>query len=100
MSQLPNEDKDGVQAYGDDEKSSVVDKAEADKTKENLLAIKESLLHLLSIDALVSTRLHDDLTVIQLDFKFFGPSLPHAAIFTTFRFLASRRYGSSFSKYS
>ena len=86
MSQLANDEEEGVQGYSDDDVSSVADTTGAENTKENAVAIKQSLLHLLSADALVSNHLHGGLTVLQSDFRFFGPSLPHAVIFTALGF--------------
>lgn len=49
--------------------------------------IVQSVLHLLSTDVLVRTRLGQDVTVVRSDFKWFGPSLPHTTIFAVLEFL-------------
>ncbi|KAG7001951.1 hypothetical protein G7Y79_00030g064840 [Physcia stellaris] len=50
------------------------------------MAMKQSLLHLISTEALVNTRLYGSFTILQSDFKWFGPSMPHATIVTVLRF--------------
>ena len=48
--------------------------------------IKQSLLHLVSTEIVMSTRLHKNLCVIRSDFKRFGPSLSHSTIFAVMKF--------------
>lgn len=50
------------------------------------MAMKQSLLHLISTEALVNTRLYGSFTILQSDFRWFGPSLPHATIMAVLRF--------------
>lgn len=50
------------------------------------MGTKHSLLHLLIAESLVHTTLRGEFTVIRSDFKWFGPSLPHAAILTVLKF--------------
>ena len=50
-------------------------------------AMKQSLLHLLSTESLLNTRLYGSFTILQSDFKWFGPSMPHATIMAVLRFL-------------
>ncbi|KAL8830003.1 MAG: hypothetical protein Q9191_001684 [Dirinaria sp. TL-2023a] len=57
------------------------------------MAIKQSLFHLISTEALINTRLYGSFTILQSDFKWFGPSLPHDTILTVLRFFgASKRW--------
>ena len=56
-----------------------------DKSK-SPMATKQSLLHLISTEALIHTRLYGSFTILKSDFRWFGPSLPHAAILTVLRF--------------
>lgn len=50
------------------------------------MAIKQSLLHLISTELLLNARLNRPVTVFQSDFKWFGPSLPHATIISVLHF--------------
>ena len=64
------------------------------------MAIKQSLLHLISTEALVNTRLYGSFTVLQSDFRWFGPSLSHNTILTVLRFFgASERWLKFFEKF-
>lgn len=81
MAHLPNDEESGTQGYGEDDLAD-----EADQNKSNPLAIKQGLMHLLYTDAMVSDRISGDVVVLQTDFKWFGPSLSHAAIFATLEF--------------
>ena len=51
------------------------------------LAVKQSLLHLATTELLLHTKLYGQFTILQSDFKWFGPSLPHATILTVLKFL-------------
>ncbi|KAK0120599.1 hypothetical protein ONS96_010803 [Cadophora gregata f. sp. sojae] len=44
------------------------------------MATKQFLLHLLSTEVLVNTRLHGDFTCSRSEFQSFSPSLPHSTI--------------------
>ncbi|KAL2042597.1 hypothetical protein N7G274_004356 [Stereocaulon virgatum] len=50
------------------------------------MSIKQSILHLLTTETLINTRLHGSFTILQSDFRWFGPSLPHTTILTIVRF--------------
>lgn len=50
-------------------------------------ATKQSLLHMISTEALINTRLYGSFTILQSDFKWFGPSMPHATILAVLGFL-------------
>ena len=50
------------------------------------MAIKQSLLHLISTEVLLNVRLNRSVTVLQSDFKWFGPSLPHATTIAVLHF--------------
>ncbi len=49
-------------------------------------AMKQSILHLISTEALLNSRLHSSFTALQSDFKWFGPSLPNATIMAVLHF--------------
>ena len=50
------------------------------------MEVKESLLLMLATEIMLGARLYDNLAVVQSDFKWFGPSLPHATIFAVLEF--------------
>jgi len=64
------------------------------------MAMKQSLLHLISTEALLNTRLYRSFTILQSDFRWFGPSLPHATIMAVLRFFrVSDRWLGFFEKF-
>lgn len=77
MSQLPRTFKDIKDEYSEDSPNDNV---------KSPIAIKQSLLHLISTELLLSARLNRPITVLQSDFKWFGPSLPHATIISVLHF--------------
>ena len=79
MSQLPSSLRVVHDQYRD----------ESDKDKDdvkNAMNVKQSLLHLISTETAINGQLHGSFTVLQSDFKWFGPSLPHSTIVTVLRF--------------
>lgn len=50
------------------------------------MAMKQSLLHLITTEALVNTKVYGSFTILQSDFRWFGPSMPHATIMAVLRF--------------
>ena len=77
MSQLPRTFKDTKDEYSEDSPNDDV---------KSPMVIKQSLLHLISTELLLSARLNRSITVFQSDFKWFGPSLPHATIISVLHF--------------
>lgn len=78
LTQLPTgwrDDRD----YGD------LEEGESDDVK-TPVAIKQSLLRLISTEALLNTHLYGSFTILQSDFKWFGPSLPHSTMFAVLKF--------------
>lgn len=67
----------GIASYLEDE--------DDDKPK-NPMELKQSLLHLLSTEILVNTRLHGELTCVRAEFDNWNPSLPHSTIFAVLAF--------------
>lgn len=49
-------------------------------------ATKQSLLHIVTIECLLNTMLHNRFTAVRSDFSWFGPSLPHSSLITTLKF--------------
>ncbi|MCJ1360564.1 MAG: hypothetical protein MMC33_010572 [Icmadophila ericetorum] len=93
MAHLPDDEESGTKGYGEDDLAD-----EADQNKSNPLAIKQGLMHLLYTDAMVSDRISGDVVVLQTDFKWFGPSLSHAAIFATLEFFGMDKTWLTFFK--
>ncbi|KAK4692331.1 hypothetical protein P7C71_g4847, partial [Lecanoromycetidae sp. Uapishka_2] len=79
MAQLPLFFGNTSDEYNDD------DDSERTNTK-SPMATKQSLLHLISTEALINTRLHGSFSILQSDFRWFGPSLPHRTILGVLRF--------------
>ncbi len=73
---------------------------EAERTAKSPLAVKQSLLHLATTELLLNTELYGQFTILQSDFKWFGPSLPHSTIFAVFEFFGvPKRWMSFFQKF-
>ncbi|KAL8720069.1 MAG: hypothetical protein Q9225_003004 [Loekoesia sp. 1 TL-2023] len=85
MTQLPSSIGEGARDYGDGTDSSDSDGDPID-TK-SPMDIKQSLFHLVTTESLINTSLYGSFTVLQSDFKWFGPSLPHSTIFAVLEFL-------------
>lgn len=49
--------------------------------------MKQSLLHLISTESLINTGLYGSFSILQTDFRWFGPSLPHDTIMCCLSFL-------------
>ena len=64
----------------------VIDDGNEKDDIKNPISIKQSILHLISTEILINTRLHGSFTFLQSDFRWFGPSLPHATIVAVLRF--------------
>ncbi|KAK7192219.1 hypothetical protein DPSP01_010223 [Paraphaeosphaeria sporulosa] len=50
------------------------------------LATKQSMLRLVTAELLLNTKVYGEFLVLQSDFKWFGPSLPHDTIFAVLKF--------------
>ena len=79
MSQLP------VSFETQSDNYNVAEDAEKDVFK-SPMSTKQSLLHLLSTETLINTRIYGSFTILQSDFKWFGPSMPHATIMAVLHF--------------
>lgn len=77
LSQLPKTFKDTADNYSEGSPNDDV---------KSPMAIKQSLLHLISTEILLNARLNRSFTIFQSDFKWFGPSLPHATIISVLHF--------------
>lgn len=50
------------------------------------LATKQSMLRLVTSELLLNKKVYGEFVLLQSDFKWFGPSLPHGTIFAVLRF--------------
>ncbi|KAJ4201475.1 hypothetical protein NW767_006563 [Fusarium falciforme] len=80
LDQLPREIDEQRGGYGDD-------KASVDDNRKSPIAVVQKLLQTLQTNIIVQNKLGRETTVIRSDFKWFGPSLPHASIFAVLEFL-------------
>ncbi|KAK6507066.1 hypothetical protein TWF481_005517 [Arthrobotrys musiformis] len=55
-------------------------------TRSSPLEVVQKLLRIVQAEVIIRRRLGKDTTVIRSDFKWFGPSIPHAAIFAVLEF--------------
>ncbi|MDI1486180.1 MAG: hypothetical protein OHK93_005406 [Ramalina farinacea] len=85
MAQLPNSDDTTVDEYDDEDDDQQTNRKSA-------IALNQSLLHLISTEALTQTHLYGNFTILQSDFRWFGPSLPHPTILTVLRFFGMKPF--------
>jgi hypothetical protein len=79
MTQLPSETSEEYKDYARE------DHEPADALKSHL-ATKQSMLRLLTTELLLNTKVYGEFLVVQSDFKWFGPSLPHDTILAVMKF--------------
>src|SRR5690606_17787949 len=64
------------------------------------MALKQKLLHLLSTEIEVGTRLHGELTALHLVFRDWNPRLPHSTVLSVLDFLGvSPAWNAFFAKF-
>ncbi|KAL8780149.1 MAG: hypothetical protein Q9213_006604 [Squamulea squamosa] len=102
LTQLPSTCDEGIRGYADNGWVCANDdnvgarKVPADwgnndvSNKKAPAEIKQSLLHLVTTESLINTSLYGSFTILQSDFEWFGPSLPHSTIFTVLEFFGVR----------
>ncbi|KAH4111235.1 hypothetical protein HBH46_001170 [Parastagonospora nodorum] len=76
MTQLPSNAFEDAREY---------DAAEGQE-KNSHIATKQTMLRLLTTEILLNTKVYGECSVLQSDFKWFGPSLPHDTIFAVLEF--------------
>ncbi|RHZ59585.1 uncharacterized protein CDV56_105850 [Aspergillus thermomutatus] len=83
MTQLPSSVEAGVPEYSDEASSDdITDRG----TRKHALDTKHSLLHLLITESIIHTTQYGQFTAIRSDFKWFGPSLPHATVMEVLKY--------------
>lgn len=78
MTQLPSDMFEDCRDYAAEDQD--------EQALESHLATKQSMLRLLTTELLVNTKVYGEFLVLQSDFKWFGPSLPHDTIFAVLEF--------------
>jgi hypothetical protein len=81
MTQLPSNATEDYRDYAAEDQDE-----EAAATQNSPLATKQSMLRLLTTEILLNTKVYGECLVLQSDFKWFGPSLPHDTIFAVLKF--------------
>lgn len=97
ITQLPNHLEGGPRDYAGDRTcdSTYSENLDLDgspedsplSNKKTPLEIKESMHRLATAELLLNKKIYGEFTIIQSDFKWFGPSLPHDSIFAVLKFL-------------
>ncbi|PSN60610.1 hypothetical protein BS50DRAFT_579135 [Corynespora cassiicola Philippines] len=82
MLQLPDTEMEAYRDYA----AGQQDDADETPAKTPMMT-KQSLLRLVTTEMLLNTKIYGEFTVVQSDFKWFGPSLPHDTIFAVLKFL-------------
>ena len=88
MVQLPSSLSNHTDEYNDGDTDHSITKSP--------MNTKQSLLHLISTETLINTRLHGNFAILQSDFRWFGPSLPHTTILAVLRFFGTTTYWLTF----
>lgn len=81
MTQLPNDHSEDQRDYNAEEQD-----ANQSGLFASPLATKQSMLRLVTAELLLNTKVYGEFLVLQSDFKWFGPSLPHDTIFAVLKF--------------
>ncbi|THV52550.1 hypothetical protein BGAL_0076g00350 [Botrytis galanthina] len=58
----------------------------SDSLPKTPMEIKQFMLHLLSTEIIINTKLHGEISCARSEFESFGPSLPHSTIFCVLEF--------------
>ena len=84
LTQLLKHEKEVDRGYDDDFEQE--DRNRGLQTRKSITDLKHSLLQLLNAEIAVRKRLEDEVTVLQSDFRAFGPSIPHTTIIAVLTF--------------
>ncbi|OCK80550.1 hypothetical protein K432DRAFT_425661 [Lepidopterella palustris CBS 459.81] len=99
MTQLPSSVFEGCRDYQEGESDEALSVDGTGETKAPL-AIKQSMLRLATTEMLINRKLYGKFTILQSDFKCFGPSMPHPTIFTVLKFFGvADKWLNFFKKY-
>jgi hypothetical protein len=79
MTQLPSSASEEYRDYAREDH-------EAAETVKSHTATKQSMLRLLTAELLLNTKIYGEFVVLQSDFKWFGPSMPHDTILAVLEF--------------
>jgi hypothetical protein len=86
MTQLPDSLEAGIRDYNADENGTHFSGPKHTNEK-SPLEIKESMHRLATAELLIQKKVYGEFTIVQSDFKWFGPSMPHDTIFAVLKFL-------------
>ncbi|KAM0171613.1 hypothetical protein ACHAPC_010997 [Botrytis cinerea] len=76
------------------------DEGYSDKLPKTPMEIKQFILHLLSTEIIINTKLHGEISCARSEFESFGPSLPHSTIFCVLGFFGlSVKWSRFFQKF-
>ncbi|OCL05327.1 hypothetical protein AOQ84DRAFT_99330 [Glonium stellatum] len=85
LTQLPQSVEEGSRDYNEDADEDADMGSNAGETKAPI-SIKQSMLRLATTEMHINTKIYGEFTILQSDFKWFGPSLPHSTILTVLKF--------------
>ncbi|KAF5867639.1 uncharacterized protein Bfra_010614 [Botrytis fragariae] len=76
------------------------DEGDSDNLPKTPMEIKQFILHLLSTEININTKLHGEISCARSEFESFGPSLPHSTIFCVLGFFGlSVKWSRFFQKF-
>ncbi|TGO23750.1 hypothetical protein BPAE_0122g00050 [Botrytis paeoniae] len=76
------------------------DEGDSDNLPKTQMEIKQFILHLLSTEIIINTKLHGEISCARSEFESFGPSLPHSTIFCVLGFFGlSVKWSRFFQKF-
>ncbi|TGO44454.1 hypothetical protein BCON_0515g00010 [Botryotinia convoluta] len=76
------------------------DEGDSDNLPKTPMEIKQFILHLLSTEIIINTKLHGEISCARSEFESFGPSLPHSTIFCVLGFFGlSVKWSRFFQKF-
>jgi hypothetical protein len=84
MTQLPDEFDEAYIDYAAEDQDANAERNE--EKGRSPLATKQGQLRLLTAEMLLNTKIYDEFTILQSDFKMFGPSMSHDTIITVLRY--------------
>ena len=93
MQQLPTSFTRSIPSYDDHgDNDSLSSEGGKKKKAKSAGQKKQELFRLITTEAILTSHLHGNFTVLQSDFKWFGPSLPHTTIMTVMKFFGVPKF--------
>ncbi|KAL8787434.1 MAG: hypothetical protein Q9213_002211 [Squamulea squamosa] len=94
LTQMLRHEAEVDRGYGDDVEQE--DRNRGLQTRKPISELKHSLLQLLNTEVAVAKRFNDEVTILQSDFQFFGPSIAHSTIDAVLTFFGVSRFWTDF----